>query len=91
VLEELSAQYIRDHSLLTFNLKFTFFHSWIFPLQIFLYRCVCSAKRSLSPNLLTLKEPRNRFRQAGNRFLGSLKGLLADFYWHRLGTKELSP
>jgi hypothetical protein len=28
-----------------------------------------------SPNLYTFKEPRNRFRQAGNRFLGSLKGL----------------
>ncbi len=28
-----------------------------------------------SPYLLTFMEPRNRFRQAGNRFLGSLKRL----------------
>ncbi len=28
--------------------------------------------RSLSPYLLTFKEPRNRFRHAGNRLLGSL-------------------
>jgi hypothetical protein len=31
--------------------------------------------RSLSLYLQTFKEPRNRFRQAGNRFLGSLEGL----------------
>jgi hypothetical protein len=34
-----------------------------------------NSKQILSPYLLTFKEPRNRFRQAGNRFLGSLKGL----------------
>jgi hypothetical protein len=28
-----------------------------------------------SPYVETFKEPRNRFRRAGNRFLGSLKGL----------------
>jgi hypothetical protein len=31
--------------------------------------------KQLSPYLKTFKEPRNRFRQAGNRFLGSLTGL----------------
>jgi hypothetical protein len=30
---------------------------------------------ALSPSLETFQEPRNRFRQAGNRFLGSLKAL----------------
>ncbi len=31
--------------------------------------------REQSPSLETLKEPRNRLRQAGSRFLGSLQGL----------------
>jgi hypothetical protein len=37
-------------------------------------------QKSLSQNLRTFKEPRNRFRQAGNRFLGSLK-VYKDGIW----------
>ncbi len=33
---------------------------------------ICVGKTPLSPSLWTLKESRNQFRQAGNRFLGSL-------------------
>ncbi len=41
------------------------------------FPCVGGCCESIqSPYLYTLREPRNRFRQVGNRFRGSVKGLL---------------
>jgi hypothetical protein len=42
---------------------------------VYEFRVIPPANEFQWPNLLTFKEPRNRFRQAGNLLLGSFKGL----------------